>query len=105
MPGPVHPPSRSSAKGSCGPAAEHMLAALYGTGSSAAEISDKENTQAVGLCLDVLFTQTSSESFSKVLAEWESPARAYTSGRVPGCGVEDPADYRLISQLRFLRFG
>ena len=45
-----------------------------------------------GLCFDVLFTQTSSWSFSKVPAEWESPARAYASGRVPGCGVEDPTD-------------
>ena len=38
-------------KGSRGPAAEHRSAALYGTGSSAAEISDKGNTRAVGSVL------------------------------------------------------
>ena len=32
--------------------------------------------------------------FSKVPAGWESPARAYASGRVPGCGVEDPDVYK-----------
>ena len=77
MPGPARPPSRSSGKGSRGPAAEHRSAALYGTGSSAAEISDKGNTRAVGSVLYPLAglaadLQSSISSVTRALRELEA---------------------------------